>query len=329
MTTTLDRGSTLAEVADALRNARRVTAICHENPDADTIGAAIAVAIMAERLGAEVEIVSIDEPAPLFAFLPRIESIRRRPQLEPDLAVVCDAATLQRVGRIATEEAAWFTRARLLNVDHHVSSDYFGDLNLVDPYAAATCEVLARLVPELGVELDSELATPLLTGIVRDSHGFSDPSTSGGTLRLAGMLVDAGAPLAQIHRYILAEMPYPMMALWGRILGTMGQELNGRVVYATLTQQMLDETGAQQHDADGVVEFMAKAKGADVTMLLRETGSAATRLSVRTSSAVDALTVVATFNGGGHSRRAGATMAPNLSRALLEAVDAAVRAVGP
>src|SRR5262245_19408209 len=205
--TELRASSTLAEVADALRAARRVTALCHENPDADTLGAAIAVAIIAERLGAASEIVSVDRPAPLFSFLPRIDDVRRRPALEPDLAVVCDAASLQRVGRIVDDEAAWLAGARLVNIDHHVSNDGFGALNLVDPTAAATCEVLARLVGELGLELDAELATPLLTGIVRDSQGFADPSTSGETLRIAASLVDAGAPISMIHRVVLTEMP--------------------------------------------------------------------------------------------------------------------------
>lgn len=316
LATTVESFSSVAEVVNAFRSAHRVTAICHENPDADTIGAAIAVSIIAERLGAESEVVSIDRPAPLFAFLPRIERVLRRPMLEPDLAVVCDAATLERVGRIVVEEAEWLSRATLLNIDHHVSNNGFGDLNFVDPRASATCEVLARLVDELGVELDAELATPLLTGIVRDSHGFSDASTSGETLRMAGKLVDAGAPLSQIHRYILAEMPYPMMALWGRMLNSIGQHLDGRIIYTVLTQDMLDETHTQQHDADGVVEFMAKAKGAEVTLLLREVGPTETRVSIRTTDAVDATRVAALFGGGGHARRAGCTIALNTSGAL-------------
>lgn len=297
----------IEEVAEALRNARRVTAICHENPDADTIGAAIAVTVIAERLGADTEIVSADGIPPVFGFLPHVERVHRRPMLEPDLAVVCDAATLERVGRIAREEAAWFSRAVLLNIDHHVSSNYFGHLNLVDPHAAATCEVLARVVDELGLELDPELATALLTGIVRDSHGFADRSTSGDTLRAAARLVDAGAPLALIHRYILSDLPYPTMALWGKMLAAMGQAADGRIVYTTLTPDMLEETGTQQHDADGLAEFLARAKGADVTLLLREMGPAETRVSIRTSERVDATKVAAEFGGGGHARRAGCT----------------------
>ena len=317
MTTEPRAFNTVAEVADALRSAQRVTALCHENPDADTIGAAIAVAIIAERLGAASEIVSVDRPAPLFGFLPRIAEVRSRPELEPDVAVVCDAATLPRVGRIVSEEAAWLARARLVNVDHHISNDGFGALNLVDPAAAATCEVLVGLVEELGLELDEELATPLLTGIVRDSQGFSDASTSGQTLRIAASLVDAGAPIDKIHRIVLTEMPYAMLALWARMLGTLGQAAGGRIVHTILTQEMLDETGTEQHDADGVAEFMARVGEADVALLLRELDHGSqTRVSVRTSESVDATAVVAPFGGGGHRTRAGCTIPEPAERSL-------------
>jgi phosphoesterase RecJ-like protein len=319
-------GSSMTEiraVADALRAAKRVSAICHENPDADTIGAAIAVSLIAERLGAEAEVVSADGIPPVFAYLPRIGEVRPRPMLPPDLAVICDSATLERVGRIAREQAEWLSRATLLNIDHHISNNGFGHLNLVDPQAAATCEVLVRLVDELGVELDAELATALLTGIVRDSHGFSDRSTSGDTLRAAARLVDAGAPLSLIHRNTLSELPYPTMALWGKMLAGMGQAADGRIVYTTLTQAMLQETGTEQHDADGLAEFLARAKGADVTLLLREMGPSETRVSIRTTDAVDATRIAAFFGGGGHTRRAGCT-APLAPKATLAKILPAI-----
>ena len=319
----------IGEVARALREARRVTAICHENPDADTIGAAVAICIMAERLGAEAEIVSADGIPPVFGFLPHVESVHRRPLLEPDLAVVCDAATLERVGRIAREEADWFAKARLLNIDHHLSSNLFGDLNLVDPHAAATCEVLLRLVDALELELEPELATALLTGIVRDSHGFSDRSTSGDTLRAAARLVDAGAPLADIHRAILSDLPYRTMALWGKMLARMGQAADGRIVYTTLTLRDLDETATEQHDADGLAEFLARSKGADVVILMRELGPHETRVSLRTSERVDATRVAGRFGGGGHARRAGCTVEQHLDEAVPVVIEAAVAGLQP
>ena len=325
--TQADQAAALTAAADAFRAAQRVTAICHATPDADTIGGAAAVAMMARRLGKQAEIVSIDRPAPVFNFLDGIPEARLAPELEPDLAVICDAATLERVGPIARQQADWFSRARILNVDHHISNDGFGHINLVDPAAAATCQVLTRLVKELQVQLDAPLASALLTGIIRDSQGFSDKSTTSETLRVAAELVDAGAPIADIQRMVLMELPYPTMALWGRMLAGIGERQGGRVVYATLTQRMLDETGTEQHDADGLAEFLARAKEAKVTLLLRELGPNETRVSVRCADGVDATVVAGPFGGGGHRSRSGATVHAWLMEALPQVLDAAERAL--
>lgn len=305
-------------LAAAIRAADRITALCHENPDADTIGGAVAIALIARRLGKEWEIVSVDSPAPAFDFLPLFADFRQAPALEPDVAVVCDAATLERVGRVATEHAAWLERARLINVDHHVTNARFGEVNVVDPNAAATCQVIAATLPQLGVELDPELSTALLTGIVRDSHGFSDPSTSGETLRIAATLVEAGAPNALIHRRVLADLPYATLALWGRMLNGIGQRRDGRIIYTILTQEMLDATGTENHDADGLAEFIAKAKGADISILLREVTPRQTRVSLRVSEAVDATRIASAFGGGGHARRAGCTIEAPAGEAVDE-----------
>ena len=114
--------------------------------------------------------------------------------------------------------------------------------------------------------------------------------------------------MPRIHRAILMEMPFGRIALWGRILGTIAQALDGRIVHATLTKPMLDETGTEQHDADGVVEFMARSNGAEVVLLLRELGPLETRVSVRTTPSVDATAIAAAFGGGGHTGRAGCTV---------------------
>ena len=330
MSIAAERGNDVGEIVEALRTAKRVSAVCHENPDADTIGAAVAVCIIAERLGVEAEIVSADGIPPMFDFLPHVAQVVRKPHLEPGLAVFCDAATLERVGRIATEEAEWFSRATVLNIDHHISSNYFGDLNLVDPKAAATCEVLARVVDALGIEVDEELATALLVGIVRDSQGFSDGATSGDTLRAAARLVDAGAPLALIHRRILSELPFATIALWGKMLAGVQSDSGDRIVHTTLMLSMLEETGTEQHDADGLAEFLAKAKGADVTLLLRELGPEETRVSVRTSDAVDATAITSRFGGGGHVRRGGCTVRRHATEAVALVLDASRAALdGP
>jgi phosphoesterase RecJ-like protein len=303
------------DVAEVLRGAQRISAFCHENPDGDTLGAAIAIAMAAERLGKEAEVVSVDPPPPFLAFLPGVERVRRRPGLEPDVAVVVDAGELSRIGSVATEEADWFARARIVNIDHHVSNPGYGDAVWIDPEAAATCELVTLLLPELGVSLDAQLATALMAGIVQDTHTFAHPNATARTLRVAAELVEAGAPLAAINRAVYADKPFSTLALWGLMLAGIGQRAGGRIVYASMTAAMLASTGEQPTASEGFVDLLGSTRLADVTILFKEVGPQETRVSVRTSALADAVAIASAFGGGGHPRAAGCTLQSGLEDA--------------
>ena len=304
-----------AAVAEVLRGASRVTAICHENPDADTLGAALAVRLIAQRLGKDAEAVCVDPAPGGLSFMPGIDSLRRMPQLEPDLTVVVDAGDLARVGSSAPAWAPWLEPSRIVNIDHHISNPGYGAVNLIDAHAAATCEIVAQLLPALGVALDLELATLLLAGIVQDTHCFAHPNTTPRTLRVAADLVEAGGPLSAINRAIYLDRPFAALALWGRILAGIGQRLDGRIVHAALTAPMLAETGAQPTDAEGFVDLLASTRAADVTVLLKELEAGITRVSVRTTDRADAVAITSVFGGGGHARAAGCTVAAPIEAA--------------
>ena len=310
-----DDAESAASVARAILGARRVTAICHENPDADTLGAALAIHLIATRLGKEAETVCVDPPPRALGFLPGVESVRQMPRLEPDLTVVLDSGDIGRVGSSAPAWEPWLEPSRIVNIDHHVSNPGYGAVNLVDPRAAATCEIITLLLPALGVPLDLELATLLLTGIVQDTHCFAHPNATPRTLRVAADLVAAGAPLSAINRAIYLDRPFTALALWGRMLASIGQRLDGRIVYASLTGEMLTETGADPTDAEGFVDLLASTRSGDVTVLFKGLEEGATRASVRTTERADAVAITGVFGGGGHARAAGCTVPEPIERA--------------
>ena len=124
--------------------------------------------------------------------MPGSDSVRRSPELEPDTAVIVDSGDLARIGSLATDAAEWLARARIVNIDHHVSNPGFGEVNLVDPTAASTCEMVTLLLPELEIALDADMATVLLAGIVNDTHTFAHPNVTPRTLRVSADLVAAG-----------------------------------------------------------------------------------------------------------------------------------------
>ncbi|MDP9271645.1 MAG: bifunctional oligoribonuclease/PAP phosphatase NrnA [Chloroflexota bacterium] len=295
-------------VVDAILGAQRITTICHENPDGDTLGAALAIAGVAERLGKQAEVVAGDPVPPFLAFLPRVERVRRVPELEPDVAVIVDAGDLARTGSVARDHADWLGRARIVNVDHHISNPGFGDAVLVDATAAATCEIVALLLPDLGVPLDEELATCLMAGIVQDTHTFAHPNATPRTLRVAAQLVEAGAPLSAINRSIYADKPFSTIRLWGQILAGVAERCSGRIVHATMTLEMLAATGSDPSGSEGFIDLLGLTRGADVTVLLKEAEPRRVRVSVRTSERADAVVITRQFGGGGHPRAAGCTL---------------------
>jgi phosphoesterase RecJ-like protein len=308
-------------VLAAIRGAQRITAICHEGPDADTLGAAIALRIAAERMGKQAEVVAADPIPPSLAFVPLIDEVRTRPALEPDVAVVVDGP-LDRTGAIARECGDWLSRAQVVNIDHHVSNDGTGvAAAFVDADAAATCEMVTLMLPELGVSLDLQLATALMAGIVQDTHTFAHPNATPRTLRAAADLVDAGAPLSLIHRAIYADRPFNTIALWGRILGGVEQRRGGRIVHASMTLAMMAEVGVEPNAADGLIDLLASTKTADITVLFKEADPGEVRVSIRTTARADAVAITQAFGGGGHARAAGCTVRQPLAdarKAVLE-----------
>jgi bifunctional oligoribonuclease and PAP phosphatase NrnA len=305
----------------AIRDAERVTTICHENPDADTLGAALAIARAARRLGKESEVVAADGVPPFLAELPGADAVRLRPGLEPDIAVVLDGPP-SRTGAVARECADWLTRATIVNIDHHVSNDGSeSSVSWVDADAAATCEMVAMALPDLGVELDPELATVLAAGIVQDTHTFAHPNATPRTLRVMADLVAAGAPLSALHRAIYADKPFSTMRLWGRMLNGVGERREGRIVYAAQSLAMLKETGSAPTETEGFVDLLGGTKAADVTVLFKEATPSQVRVSVRSTERADAVAITSAFGGGGHARAAGCTVDRPMPEAMSAVLD--------
>jgi phosphoesterase RecJ-like protein len=303
------------EVVEAIRGAERITAIGHENPDADTLGAALALRVIGERLGIPAEVVMADPVPEYLQFLPGVGEVRTEPGFEPDVAVIVDSGDLARIGSLAIHRAEWLSRSTIVNIDHHVSNPLFGAVNHVDPEAASTCEMVTLLLPELGVELDADLATVLLAGIVNDTRNFAHPNVTPRTLRVAATLVEAGADLAAINRQIYAEKSNATIAAWGRMLGSAETAAGGRIIHAALTEATLAETGARREASEGFIDLLTISREADIALLFKEQGADVTRVSIRTSDAVDAVAIASAFGGGGHARAAGCTVAAPLADA--------------
>jgi phosphoesterase RecJ-like protein len=301
-------------VVERLRAARRVLAVSHENPDADTLGAALAVVGMVEALGGAADPVCTDPVPSIYDFLPGVERVRTDPdpEIAYDLVVILDCGSLERVGAVGVRHAELFNRLPRVIIDHHASNDAAGAADWIDRDAAATCEMVALLAARLGIDPTSDngaLATNLMAGIVMDTATFAHPNATPRTLIVASWLVEAGAPLSDISRRLYRSKPSAQLRLFGRILDRLESADDGRIVWSSVTDADYTETGAERAHSEGLIDLLSQAEDAEVAILFKEAGPKETRISVRTRpGGVDATVLTGRFGGGGHSRAAGATV---------------------
>jgi len=319
-------------VVDRVRDARRVLAVSHENPDADTLGATLGVARLVEAMGGSADAVCTDPVPPLYAFMAGVERFRTDPDGSApyDLLVLSDCGSLERVGEVGTRHADLFARLPRVIIDHHASNDAAGEADWIDSGAAATCEMVALLAGRLGVGLgagDGALSAALMAGIVMDTATFAHPNATPRTLVVSAALVEAGAPLSDISRRLYRTKPDAQLRLFGMVLDRLESTDDGRIIWSSLTEADIDEAGADRAHSEGIIDLLSQAELAEVAILFKQAGNA-TRVSVRTKpGGVDATILTGAFGGGGHARAAGASIDAPLDEARPPVLAEATRLV--
>jgi bifunctional oligoribonuclease and PAP phosphatase NrnA len=304
----LTYGARACEIRDLIERSKRILAISHANPDADAICSLLTFGAAFSRSAREITLAIGPGSVPAtLGFLPgltRIRVLSGLAQRDYDLVVYLDCADRERVdGANGVSDSGVAPHVPVLNIDHHITNKLFGTTNLVDPEAAATCEMLALLLDDLSIEVSPDLATVIMAGIQGDTLGLRTPSTTSRTLRVSADLLAAGADLHTIVDYMFRLRPFTTLKLWG--LAFSNARFEGGLVWAEITPQMLEESGASSSEGEGIVNFLAGTTGARVAALLYEEPEG-WRVSLRSlDEDVDVADLAALYGGGGHSRASG------------------------
>ena len=310
-----------------LKGVRKVVVTSHISPDGDSVAS---MAALSSSLGLgrwEVLAVSPGPVPEVYRFVPGSEvivvypdeqdnspeAVRVRQGIEEAEAIIClDAGDLSRMGAVYEEHRAKFESVPVAIIDHHTGNGQVGAVNVVDPSAAAACELLAILMEQEDLPITEPIATALLVGIVSDSLGFRISTTSPRTLRVAASLVERGAPLSLISEKVFNTRSLPSLRLWGQVLSRVREE-NG-LVWSDITGDMLRESGATMEDADNLVDFMAGVQDARGAFLFSERDGQV-KVSMRSFGELDVAALARAFGGGGHIRAAGCTLDASMGEA--------------
>lgn len=308
--------------AALLVEAQDVTLLAHVQPDADSLGSALALGIALHRRGVTVRVSFATPDAVPDALRPLdVHGLVVPPSAvpeRPELLVACDAAEPARLGDLAGR----LDTARVtVMLDHHVSNPGFGDVQLLDPGAEATVVLAHRLLVAMGAPLDVEVARCLYAGLYMDTGGFR--RAGAGALRLAADLVAAGVDGHAVVRPIMDSHPFGWLAALGRILGEAVLEPEGAGGRGLVHGAVLapDMARFRQEEVDGVIDVLATTSEAEVAVVLKQVGEQRWSSSMRSVGVVDVAAVAGRLGGGGHRLAAGFTRDGS-----LEEIRAQVRA---
>ncbi|MBM3260388.1 MAG: bifunctional oligoribonuclease/PAP phosphatase NrnA [Candidatus Sericytochromatia bacterium] len=294
-------------VADVFRARTRWVVASHMNPDADTLGSAIALKVLLRKLGHEVVHVCPDPVPQALRFLGGTDEVRTSLEGLQDWALAtCDAADIRRFGADWAARMAAFRP--LVVVDHHISNQAFGTDNLIMADAAATGEVVFRLFRHLGVQLDREAADALYAAISTDTGSFRYEGTRPHTHLMAARLIEAGVSVSPLNQALYEETPARALRIQAAALGRMRVALGGRVALASVSRAMLSEAGADDEDCEGIVEQLRSIQGVDTSVFMRELAAGGWKVSFRSKGLVDVNSVARIWDGGGHVRASGCTV---------------------
>lgn len=298
----------------ALANASRVLIVAHQRPDGDTTGSTLALWHWLDARGVETVVFCKHPVAEQFLFLTRASRVVSDPLVfkQPwDVMITCDAGDLRYAG-IADLIPMMPKEPVIINFDHHVSNEYFGDFNLVDVYASSTAEVVHRFFEANGVVLNKDTATCLLTAVFSDTNGFSNAATTQRSLEMAAKFLNAGASLAHVHRATMVNKNIDMMKIWGKVMGRLRTGPHG-IVYTYVTRQDLDDYGIDGESMEGLSNYLSQLQDARAVVVLHDRGDGTIKASMRTvRDDIDLASFAKTFGGGGHKKASGFTVAGRL-----------------
>lgn len=312
--------SCYSDLLRLINNSSSISIVSHINPDGDNLGSLLGFGLSLIAYGKSVDLVEPDIIPEDYRFLPGIEKLsgygEQRENI--DLLIVLDSSDPTRLG---DNEHLINSAKVVVNIDHHISNSQFGDLNIIDTKASSTGEIVFIAIEKLKLPMDDKIATCIYTAISTDTGRFSYQSVTQETHRIAAKLYELGIDGYDINRNLYQNRSLKRTRLFAIALSEMKLLFDGRVAVVTVTQKMLEDSGASMEDTEGIVEFLRDTDSVEAACLLKEIKTEVVKASIRTKETIDANAICSAFGGGGHIRASGCTLNADTTEAEKLVVD--------
>ena len=290
---------TPAAFAELLKQRDGFLILSHKNPDGDTLGSGAALCSALRRLGKTAYIYNnpqITERTDAY-----IRGYYAPADFIPETVVAVDIATPGLFPR-------GFEGHVELCVDHHPSNSLYADETLVVSEKSACGEIILEVIEALCGSVTPEEASLLYIALTTDTGCFQYMNTNSDTMNCAARLIGYGAEYHKVVHDYFRKVSMARVMLEGMIYSGMRYYREGKLVVAFVTQKMLHDAGTTENDLDDLAGLPGRIAGNQVSILIRELQNGDSKVSVRSTPAVDSCAICAQFGGGGHAMAAGCTL---------------------
>ncbi len=319
----MNNNSLYRNLFEHIKPADKIAIIFHKSPDGDCTGSAFALYYAMIKMGKKAFIIS-PEPLPFnCSFLDPDNIVKKviNPDDKFDVTIVLDLSEPQRImkGIDITKKDIF---GYIINIDHHITGNGVGDLIIKEPEAAATAEIVFKIIKANSIEIDRNIAKALYTAIITDTGSFRYSNTTSETFAIASELLTYGISSWEIAREIYESEPKARILLLSKALSTLRFEKDDRIAYMQLTLDIIKNTGATDDMTDQFVNYARSIKGVEVGLLFREVDGDKVKVSIRSKDDIDVASFALKFGGGGHKNAAGIVLSDDLNTSVNKVISA-------
>ena len=318
------------QIIQHIKDGQHILIASHAEPDGDSVGSLVALGLALKKLNKKITMYNPSPIPAVYRFLPGAGQIVRQIKAADtyDLALVLDCGDLVRIGETSAEVDKI---PMLINIDHHVSNTGFGHFQLIDTNACATAEIVYRLIDALKIPFDKAIATSIYTGILTDTGSFRFSNTNRAAFAISKAMTDAGVEPHNVAQRVFGTYSLGRIKLLNMALNSIEISDNGKLSMMTVTRSMLNTTGTNTEDLDGMINYARRIEDVKVAALINEIKNGAGKftnmnryhVSLRSDSSVDVAKIAEKFGGGGHASAAGFQIESTLVALKTKIIDLA------
>jgi bifunctional oligoribonuclease and PAP phosphatase NrnA len=296
-----------SKINDLIDQSGEILISGHKNPDGDSLASCLALYYLLKELGKKVSVYSFDPLPYNYMFLKGAKEVKcELPETEPDLYIITDAGSVDRVDSRLRKKMTKSESPSLL-FDHHILTesvkDFYSEI-YVDENACATAALIYRWAKSRGLEVNVESAEAIYAGIMSDTGGLRYGSTNRESFEIMSELIEKVSPW-KVATEIYEKVPANQIKMLAEVLSEIKIIAEGKAAVVKITNKQLDKYGLTADHVDSFVNYARSIECVKLAMRFRELEENCWKVSMRSKEGIDCHVVASGFGGGGHRNAAG------------------------